>query len=484
MKKRFIIAALMLLIGGAATAQHSETNNLFYHTFRTPQSGDLNAAFFPNKNTVYLRLPSVGLQFGSPVSLSDIVRNQGDTLTVIDINKAFEALRGDNRIHFDADINLFGFGFKAHHTFFTFNSRLVTIFNLGIPVSVIDAFSHGNVDANGNAISEVNILNGDLLNTTMYGELAIGGGHYFEPIGLTVGARAKYLWGILNIQSDNTRAVINTSDNFENINVDLYYQFQASSIASFDTTGKITSSVGEMLDIFGGNGGFAFDLGARYDMGPFTFSFAINDLSAGIHWNKNVNDITPRDGHMTLTFSGEDASAMLHGGKLNTDSLVAYYKSLFAGIRPSTNATEGYWYSIPTKINLGASYNFAKMFRAGLLFHGQFDRGLLSKGNVFKHDLGNNITNTFRFNTTLSFGANLFNWLEVTAGNSFVYDGSHFDAINPGVGLVFTPATVLQIYLIGDYVSSLYLVKAESFSLKFGINLLFGNGGGNRILQN
>ena len=124
------------------------------------------------------------------------------------------------------------------------------------------------------------------------------------------------------------------------------------------------------------------------------------------------------------------------------------------------------------------------MFRAGLLFHGQFDRGLLSKGNVFKHDLGNNITNTFRFNTTLSFGANLFNWLEVTAGNSFVYDGSHFDAINPGVGLVFTPATVLQIYLIGDYVSSLYLVKAESFSLKFGINLLFGNGGGNRILQN
>ena len=452
MKKRFIIAALMLLIGGAATAQHSETNNLFYHTFRTPQSGDLNAAFFPNKNTVYLRLPSVGLQFGSPVSLSDIVRNQGDTLTVIDINKAFEALRGDNRIHFDADINLFGFGFKAHNTFFTFNSRLVTIFNLGIPVSVIDALSKGNVDAAGNAVSEVNILNGDLLNTTMYGELAIGGGHYFEPIGLTVGARAKYLWGILNIQSDNTRAVINTSDNFENINVDLYYQFQASSIARFDTTGKMTSSVGEMLDIFGGNGGFAFDLGARYDMGPFTFSFAINDLSAGIHWNKNVNDITPRDGHMTLTFSA-----------------------------PIVQKEDGFY---PLYRTRGASYNFAKMFRAGLLFHGQFDRGLLSKGNVFKHDLGNNITNTFRFNTTLSFGANLFNWLEVTAGNSFVYDGSHFDAINPGVGLVFTPATVLQIYLIGDYVSSLYLVKAESFSLKFGINLLFGNGGGNRILQN
>jgi len=484
MKRQIIIAAIALLFCGTAMAQHSETNNLFYHTFRTPQSGDLNAAFFPNKNTFYLRLPGLGLQFGSPVSLSDIVRNQGDTLTVIDLNKALNALRDNNRIHFDADINLLGFGLKIHNTFVTFNTRIVTNFNLGLPVSIIDAVSHGNVDANGNAIGEVDILNGDILNTTMYGEIALGGGHRFEPLGLTVGARVKYLWGILNVQSDNTRAVLNTSDNFETIDVDLYYQFQASSIASFDTNGKMTSSVGDMLNIFNGNRGFSFDIGAKYDMGPFSFSLGINDLSAGIHWHKNVSTVTPRDGHVLLSFSGEDATSMLHGGKLNTDSLVAYYQALFKGIRPATGEASDYWYSIPTKINLGANYNFAKMLRVGLLFHGQFDRGLLSKGNRFKHDLGNNITNTFRFNTTLSVGANIFNWLEVTAGNSFVYDGNHFDAINPGVGIVFTPATIFQVYLIGDYVSSIYLVEAQSFSFKMGINLLFGNGGASRILQN
>jgi hypothetical protein len=483
MKKQLIIAAaFMALFCGSALAQYSETNNLLYHTFRTPQTGDLNAAFFPNKNTFYLRLPSIGLQFGSPVSISDIVRNQGDTLTVIDLNKTLDALRANNRIHFDADINLIGFGFKVHHTFFTFNTRLVTIFNLGIPVSVVDAFSHGNVDASGNAISEIEILNGNLLNTTMYAEIALGGGHYFEPIGLTVGARAKYLYGILNMQTDNTRAVLTTSDNFEQINLDLYYQFQESALVNFDTNGKVTTTMAEMMDIFGGNGGFSFDIGAKYDMGPFTFSLAINDLAAGIHWHKNVNTVTPKNGHVALSFSGEDATTMLHGGKLNTDSLVAYYNDLIKGLQPATGTATEYWYSIPTKINVGASFNFAKMLRAGFLFHGQFDRGLLSKSN--KLDLGQDVINTFRFNTTLSFGANLFNWFEFTAGNSFVYDGNKLNFFNPGVGLIFTPATVLQLYIIGDYVSSIYLVEAQSFSFKIGLNLLFGNGGASRILQN
>ena len=482
MKKQIIIAALSLLFGTAAMAQYSETNNLMYHTFRTPQSGDLNAAFFPNKNTFYLRLPSIGMQFGSPVSLSDIVRNQGDTMTVIDINRTFDAMRKNNRLHFDADINLFGFGLKVRNTFFTFNTRLVTIFNLGLPVSVIDALSHGNVDANGNAIGEIVILNGDLMNTTMYGELAIGAGHRFEPLGLTVGARAKYLWGIFNIQTDNTRAVLTTSNNFEQINVDLYYQFQEAAHVNFDTAGKMTTTTAEMMNIFGGNGGFAFDLGARYDLGPFSFSLGINDLTAGIHWHKNVNTIAPRNGHVLVSFSGEDATTMLHGGKLNTDSLVAYYKNLFTDIRPASGDATDYWYSIPTKINLGASYNFAKMFRVGLLLHGQFDRGLLSKNN--KLDVSNDIVNTFRFNTTASFGANLFNWFEFTVGNSFVYDGNKLDIFNPGVGLVFTPATVLQLYLVGDYVSSIYLVEAASFNVKFGINLLFGNGHSTHISQN
>lgn len=482
MKKRISIAVALIAVMtmGSAQAQYSETNNLFYHTFRTPQSTDLNAAFFPNKTTFYLRLPGVGLQFGSPVAIEDVVYNQGDSLTVIDVNRMIDALGRDNNIHFDADINLFGFGFKTGNIYVNFNSRIVANVNANIPGALLDAVRQGNTDATGNAISTVNILNGDIFNTTSYVELALGGAYHIEPINLTVGARAKYLLGLANVQTDNTSAVLTTNSGFNGIRADIYYEFLSAGVADIDSTGKVNVNANE---IFSGNSGVAFDLGARYDMGPFSFSFGINDLSAGIHWNKNVKSIHPKDNHIVLNFNGQDATTLLHGGTLNSDSLNSIYQNLINGIRPASSASSDYWYSIPTKINLGANYNFLNKFRAGILFHGQLDRGLLSKKNVREINIAE-VSNTFRFNTTLSFGVNLFNWAEFIVGSSVVYDGNKIDALNPGVGVILTPGTVLQIYLMGDYMSSLYLVKAKDFNVKVGVNLLIGNGGSTRIAQN
>ena len=36
---------------------------------------------------------------------------------------------------------------------------------------------------------------------------------------------------------------------------------------------------------------------------------------------------------------------------------------------------------------------------------------------------------------------------------------------------------------MGDYMSSFYLVDAKDFNVKFGLNLLFGNGGNGRMAQ-
>ena len=484
MKKILIIFAAAILLPftfhlSPCQAQYNETNNLFYHSLRTPQSNDLNAAFFPTKTSFYLRLPSIGMQFGSPISMHDMLSNQGDTLTVINLNKIFNSLGTDNNLHFDADINLFGLGFKVNNLFFTFNSRIVTILNLNIPSSLIDAVRQGNSDASGNPISEVVMLNGDIFNSTMYAEMAFGAGYRIEPINLTVGARIKYLYGLANVQTDNTSAVLTTSPGFNEIRADIYYEFLTAGVAKLDSNGMSFDS----KNLLKGNRGFSFDIGARYDMGPFSFSFALNDLSAGIHWNQNISTIHPKDDHITLTFGGEDATTMLHGGHLNSDSLVAYYQNIFNGIRPSTSTSSAdYWYSIPTKINLGANYSFAKKFRAGILFHGQLDRGLFSKKNVRDINVAD-VRNTFRFNTTLSFGVNLFNWAELIVGSSAVYDGSKLDLLNPGVGVVFTPATILQIYLMGDYISSFYLTEAKDFNIKFGMNILFGHGDDGRMSQ-
>ena len=365
--KKTIIAAVLAILCGSAQAQYNETNNLFYNTFRTPQSGELNPAFFPNKASFYLSLPGVGMQFGSPLAIRDFMHTQGDTVTVIDINKAFDALGVDNNIHFGLNANIFGFGFKVDNLFFTFNSRLVTNFNVNIPSELIDAVRKGNTDLAGSPISTVNILCGDILNSTAYTELAIGAAYHIEPINLTVGARAKYLYGLANVQTDNTTAVLTTAPDYSQVRADIYYEFLTAGVASIDSNGRLAL---DSKNILRGNSGMAFDIGARYDMGPFSFSLAIDDISAGIHWNQNVNAVRPKDGHIAVTFGGQDVTTMLHGGRLNSDSLNAQYQNLINGIRPSSmTKANDYWYSIPTKFYLGGNYNFLQKFRAGLLFH-------------------------------------------------------------------------------------------------------------------
>ena len=50
------------------------------------------------------------------------------------------------------------------------------------------------------------------------------------------------------------------------------------------------------------------------------------------------------------------------------------------------------------------------------------------------------------------------------------------------MNLVITPATAVQLYLTADYISSIYLVEAKAFNVRFGMNVLIG--GGSKISQN
>lgn len=484
---RIIAIAAALLCMATAQAQYNETNNLFYHSFRTPQSNLLNPALFPTNNTLYLQLPSFGVHFGSPLSINKIARLDtnayGDVTTVIDINRMLAAITADNDFRFGTDFNIFGLGFKMGNNFFSANVRMINNMSVGLPISTINALLRGNVDGYGNPITEVRLLDGDLLSFTNYLEAGIGMGHKFEEQGLTVGGRAKLLYGVANLQTENTRAVLITADDYESVGVDIYYEIQGGSAVAVDSNGVRLTSVGQMLNVFKANTGLSFDIGARYDMGDFSFSASIIDLTAGIHWRRNTNIITPEGGHTTVTFDGQEVTGMLDGGNLNSDSLTAYYQQVLNGLTPSIDNEGTYWSCIPTKINLGASYNFGKMFRAGLLLHGQFDRGLLCKRNTYDIDLSNGLSNTFRFNTTLTLGVDLFNWAEILVGSSIVYDGRKLDLFNPGIGLVLTPFKIFQFHIMADYVSSIYLADAKAFNVKFGLALLFGNGGKDKILQ-
>lgn len=483
MKKIFLIGlmGLMTLAGSnVARAQYDETNNMFYHMLRTPQSNLLNPAFFPTNTSWYITLPGADIQFGSPVAVSDFIKyDRVNERTVINLDTMMNNLTDDNKFRLGANVNLLGFGFKVNNTFINFNTRLINHVSVGFPVDMVEALRIGNIDAAGNVRPVVEMLNGDVLNATSYLETGLGVIQRFEPINLTVGVRAKLLFGVANVQTDNTRLVFNTSPNLDTVTAHMYYEIQSATCAPYDTNQK--KFIFNLGDVLGNaNTGIAFDLGARYDWGPFSFSFSINDLTGGIHWKNNVMTWKPQNGQGAIVFNGVDMNGMFNGGNFSMDSLTSQLEHQLEDMTPEKKDSGDYWFSIPTKINLGASYSFGRMFRAGFLFHGQFDRGLLCKSNALSMDLGD-AKNTFRWNTTLSIGMNLYDWLEVTAANSIVYDGSGMDLFNPGLGIVATPGRVFQIYLMGDYLSSFYITDSKAFNLKVGINLLFGTGGRSTI---
>lgn len=488
MKKAIYILTLLVLAAIVpAKAQYDETNNLFYNTLRTPQSTLLNPAFFPTNNTFYISLPGLSLQFGGPLQLNHVMYyDQARQRTVISIDSILNALTDDKtKFRFNAAVDLLGFGFKVKNTFITFSTRMINSVNIGFPKETVNALRSGNVTQDGKPVTSLNLINGDIFNFTSYLETGIGVGHYFPEIALTVGVRAKILYGIANIQTDNTRIDLNTTgiDNPEQMTANMYYDILAATAAPYDTTAKkFNINVGDMISK--SNTGLAFDLGAKYDWGPFSFSFAVNDMSAGIHWKNNVVRLVPKNGEGNIEFNGLDISNLLDHGTLNTDSLATYIKDNIESMKPEYLEEGDYWYCIPTKFNLGATYSFAKIFRVGLLFHSQLDRGLFSKStkdNTNQNSVTGNVTNTFRWNLTPSIAVNLFNWLEITAANSIVHDGNSMDLINPGIGFVFTPFTVFQIYIMADYISSFYLTESKSFNTMFGINLLFGKGGRSKV---
>ena len=513
MKRNITLIALLVALGaGNASAQsfgYNETNNLFYFAQRTPQVNQMNPAFFPSSNSFYLQLPTVGTQFGFPLSLGDIVYyDEAQDANIININRILDTLTDNSRFRIGLDMNLLGFGLKIGNVFVDFNTQLRGNIGIGLPMSVINTVMTGNVAADGSPIPEMTLLDGSLFNTQFYLETSIGAGIRLPIIPLTVGVHAKLLSGLFNMQMDNTRVTFETEEDYKTVRAKMYYELMAASALPLDTTGGFMNipnnlvnaltadplgALSSLYDLSAGNTGVAFDIGAKYEFGPLTVSASINDLSAGIHWQKNLVAFVPQSGETAIEFDGIDLGHVLNEGNVNMDTISTYLSEKLNGLSPKVLLDEGdYWYNIPTKVNLAATVNLG-LLKAGVLLHGQFDRGLLSKNtfssfNEAANDANENyaaLKNTFRFNTTLSVGVNLLNWMEIIAASSFVYDGSPIglsNFLNPGVGFIFTPATLLQGYVMLDYVSSIYLADMKAFNIKAGFNIMIGHGGKRKIL--
>ena len=452
-------------MGTGAQAQQITDNAVFYHSIRSPWSNSLNPALFPSESGWYMTTAKTSVQLALPMSYEDFgLRYDPERgVSVLDLNHVLDQLRV-NGCHFDhnTDVNLLGFGFtigdKLH---LTASAGVKYLTSFTVPLGFIDLLTEGNL----NEPYHIDFGASDIFNGQMYGYASVGAAFRLPLFPLTIGARVNVLDGLTAVSVDNLSLDLTTSEDVSMLRLSSNYLVHTAGVTkvSFDREGGFSFDYEDILKYFPQNFGFTFDIGAKLKVNIFDLSLSIVDIGPGVHWVQNPLTIVPKEKDVTITFDGIDLSTLLTNGVVDTSFISRFKDSALAMIDYVTEEND-YWYTVPTRMYLGASVSLGKLVRAGYLFQGQWINGWFNN-----HRSG---SNHFACNNTLSAHVNLFNWMELSAANSFTYDGNKVSWLNPGFAVTVSPGRKLQVFAAIEYLSSMRLVEVKAAHVMFGINMV------------
>lgn len=464
----FVMGLLLVAATGfvGTPSAQAQNSNVMYASQRIPQTNALNPAFFPKHSKFYISLPGANINFTSPLAYNSIFQYEpGDTAAYINLNNLIDTLSQAGNLNLDANIYAVGLGLKLGNTFVTASAQAKVKMSLGMPNGLMTFLNDGNYAHRGLG-NEVYLLDGDLLNATAYAEAGVAVGHEFGN--LTVGARLKVFDGYFDLSTVNTMLKLYTAEDLTSLRADVNYQLRTAGCISMDENFNINT---DDFNYLPNNWGYGVDLGAYYRGSFYEVSASILDLGSHIEWKDNIKTITPSNGEGSFSFGGLDLSGLVSGGSIDTSVYSGYKDSLIAFLDPKFSDGETYKTSIPTKFNASGMFNITSFLRAGLLFHGEFNKTIEQAD-----ELNNSIRNNgFRSSTTALAHLNLNDWVEVFASASVVDDGHKIDWFNPGFGINVSLFRTFQVYAVMDYLSNIHLVEAKSFNIYAGLNLILSN---------
>jgi hypothetical protein len=283
--------------------------------------------------------------------------------------------------------------------------------------------------------------------------------------GLTAGVRLKYLLGAANVNTRNSRLILNTTSNPIVLEAEMKYKLNASFPVElgYDTRGLVDSvSFDRALDdipgdyIFNGNRGFAIDAGAIYDLDEITqLSVSITDLGF-IRWKKNVNNFNASGKY---TFNGIDLDQYQNDPDPD-DFLQALEDSLMQAFNAEGTAKK-YFTPTSVKVFAGITREIMPNLKAGLMTRTEI------------YDL--------RIRPSLTMSLNYRPIRALAASVSYTVMNNKFNQVGAGLALGNRGA---QLYLVTDNIpvrftkysdsSLLWPYNARMISLRFGFNLIFG----------
>lgn len=462
-KKSLLVFGLGLMF----FAGYSQQGNTFYYMEKVSQSSMMNPAYDPPyKVTVGgLLVPIVGqlpptMYFNyanNGFAYSDIIHHgvgdQSDSL-IYDPQKLVDNLKTSNHLRLQNHFDLLHIGLKTKNdAYVSFSITEKMNYGATLPKSLFDLAWYGN---NYFKEKDEKIVLSDLsMQATHYREFAFGFSTELVD-GLTIGGRAKVLFGMSNVQTDineltlytdpETYMITAVADVSVKSNTPVPWIYNPDSVTLDIDTEKRDDYNPVSYPFNMRNPGFGLDLGLTYEINKdFTVYFSANDIGF-ISWNSNPFTLSANGqfdfrGIEVEFFEDDEFDESLDN---LTDSLIDMF---------SPNASDnGYVTWLPTDVYLGGQYHLNEKLDFGALYRMEFYRKNLL------HSL------------TLSANSNITDWLSLYLSYS-IMDNSYN---NLGFGFTVRGA-MLQYYIVSDNVLGAIMPQNTSnLNIRMGCNLVFG----------
>lgn len=393
---RCLLAVVFFVILQSVTAQSLRTGyfmdgNMFRYR--------MNPAYMSERGHFSIPiLGGVGLTTESNLGFGDLFYdshlNNGEYLffmhNSVDTKDFLARLEQSNDFHFNADFTLLSAGFKAYGGYTTIDVTMHSRVSMNMPYDLfrfmkvanpmLDAFANGRIPAEEMGASSFDI-GGVMMNTRNYIDLSLGHSRTVNK-NLTLGARAKVLWGLgyANAEIDQMNIKYDNIDSWSiqahgSANVALGGEFKSQQRLINGVNNEVVNGYrGAELGIQGI--GFGVDLGAIYEfkgnvLDGLTLSASVNDLGF-IRW-KDAKSAEIAGGE--YSFGGFNRMGIIMGTESIDDQIDNLTDDLGDFIAMHEKEDENTTTGIGAKLNIGAEYAmpFYKKLSVGALYTHCFD---------------------------------------------------------------------------------------------------------------
>lgn len=438
--KKYLILTFLLSVIVKGFAQQDFTT---YYMDGLAQSSYSNLTNSFN-GKMHIGLPGLSSTYlmysNSSFSWSDIIEKRNDSL-ILGFPRLVDNLSENNYMSLIAQNDLLSFGLKiGKRSTLLINVTEKVSFKFLYPRDLIQFIDKGNSGFSDNTAN----FEGLGINFTHYREYGIGLNRSFLDNRLILGARAKYLYGMENIDSKKTEISIFTDPNT--------YEINAKGNIRYNTSGlnDSISDIGNYL-LAKNNHGFGLDLSGSYQLtDKLNINASVLDIGY-ISWKSDVKNYVNDGGE--FNFNGIDIDEFIlnevdSSGNTSFDRVIDSLSDAFE----LTEETKSYTSTLTSRIYLGASYKISEKGMVGGLLQTEF----------FKSKINPSISLSYQHKFS-----NLFH-----ASASYTIINNSYN--NLGGGIIFHPGPV-QLYVIADNILGAFQPQnARHMQIRAGINLVFG----------